>query len=202
MKLVPDPPTTTLRKFTVRDLMAMERAGILEEHERVELLHGNIIAMTPVNPPHAWTVSELHKRFVQHFADEATIVSQNPLRLSADLEENELPFPDVMLLRTRPYRDHPLPEDVHLLVEVSDSTLHKDRTLKLPLYAAANIPEVWIVNLIDKQLESYTEPRKHEYLTRRTHALTARVAPTRFPDQAHAWLPESVLELLDEPNTP
>ncbi|MBS3934390.1 MAG: Uma2 family endonuclease [Truepera sp.] len=191
MTLVREQPEHRLRKFTYRDLVEMERAGILGEDERVELLHGNLITMTPVNPPHAWTVSELHKSFLQRFAEEAVVVSQNPLRLSENLDDDELPLPDVMLLRQRPYRDHPLPEDVYLLVEVSDSTLTKDRTVKLPLYAGVHIPEVWIVNLVDKQLEVYTEPRNRDYLARKTYALTATFAPARFPESAYQWLKAS-----------
>jgi Uma2 family endonuclease len=196
MTLVREQPEHKLRKFTYRDLVEMERAGILGEDERVELLHGNLVAMTPVNPPHALVVDELHERFIEVLGKKARVRSQNPLRLSRDLNDAELPLPDVLLIERRDYTDHPLPEDVHLLVEVSDSTLTKDRSVKLPLYAGVHIPEVWIVNLVDKQLEVYTEPRNRDYLTRKTHALTATFAPIRFPESAHQWLSERVLELL------
>ena len=93
--------------------------------------------------------------------------------------------------------DHPRPADVYLLVEVSDSTLIKDRTIKLPLYAAHGIPELWIVNLVDQQIEVYTEPHGEEYLTRTT-PLTGRFALEHFPDDSNQWLPEAILELLEE----
>jgi hypothetical protein len=93
--------------------------------------------------------------------ERAQIIAQSPLRLSDDLEDDNLPQPDVMLV-ARPevvYADHPRPTDVYLLVEVSDSSLGKDRMVKLPLYAARSIPELWIVNLIDKQSKSIRNPR-------------------------------------------
>jgi Uma2 family endonuclease len=95
------------------------------------------------------------------------------------------------------YADHPRPADVYLLVEVSDSTLSKDRTIKLPLYAAHGIPELWIVNLLDKQIEVYTEPHGNDYLTRITRPLIGQIAPQCFPDDVHQWLPEAFLEMLE-----
>ncbi|MDQ3398211.1 MAG: Uma2 family endonuclease [Deinococcota bacterium] len=188
--------TLELRKFSYRDLLDMERAGILGEDERIELLHGSIVAMTPVNPPHAWAVDELHERFTQALGAAVRVRSQNPLRLSEDLDDSELPLPDVMVMRRRAYTDHPLPENVYFLVEVSDTSLVKDRQVKLPLYAHAGIPELWIVNLVDRQIEVYTEPHGKDYLTRHTHALTSSFAPQRFPSKAQPWLSEEILNLL------
>ena len=187
-----------LRRFTYRELLEMERVGIIQEDQHVELLGGQLVVMT-VNPPHAAAVSHLNRRLHRVFAERAQIVTQSPLRLSEDLEDENLPQPDVMLVAgpEKVYTDHPRPADVHLLIEVSDSTLVKDRTIKLPLYAAHGIPEVWIVNLVDKQIEVYTEPHGHEYLTRTTTLLTGHLAPRRFPDDAQPWLPEALVDLLD-----
>jgi len=177
----------------------MERAGIIQEDQHVELLGGQLIVMT-IHPPHAAAVSHLNRRFQRVFADRAQVITQSPLRLSDDLEDDNLPQPDVMLVAgpEKVYGDHPRPADVYLLVEVSDSTLFKDRTIKLPLYAAHGIPELWIVNLVDKQIEVYTEPHSEEYLTRTTKLLTGRFAPQHFPDDSHQWLPKAILELLEE----
>jgi Uma2 family endonuclease len=187
-----------LRKFTYRELCAMERAGIIEEDQHVELLGGQLVVMT-VNPPHAAAVSHLNRRFNQVFADRVQVITQSPLRLSDDLEDENLPQPDVMLVAgpEKVYADHPRPADVYLLVEVSDSTLAKDRTIKLPLYAACGIPELWIVNLVDQQIEVYTEPHGDDYFIRATYALTGRIAPLSFPDDAHSWLPDAILDLLE-----
>jgi Uma2 family endonuclease len=188
-----------LRRFTYRELLEMERVGIIQEDQHIELLGGQLVVMT-VNPPHAAAVSHLNRRFNRVFADRVQIITQSPLRLSDDLEDENLPQPDVMLVAgpDKVYADHPRPADVRLLVEVSDSTLAKDRTMKLPLYAAHGIPEVWIVNLVDKQVEVYTEPHGHEYLTRTTKPLTGCFAPQGFPDDRHQWLPEGILDLLDD----
>jgi Uma2 family endonuclease len=190
-------PLLDVRKFTYGDLLAMERAGIIQEDQHVELLGGQLVVMT-INPPHAAAVSHLNRRLQRVFADRAQILTQSPLRLSDALEDENLPQPDVMLVAgpEKVYADHPRPADVYLLVEVSDSTLSKDRLLKLPLYAAHGIPELWIVNLVDKHIEVYTEPHGHEYLTRATRPLTGRFAPQRFPDDAQQWLPEAFVEVL------
>jgi Uma2 family endonuclease len=191
-----DTPELVLRRFTYREMLEMARAGILGENERVELLHGSIVAMTPINPPHARTVRELINAFAIAFTGRAQVDSQNPLRLSHELDDDALPLPDVMLLALRDYADHPQPEDVYLLVEVADTTLRKDRSIKLPLYASAGIPELWIVNLVDKRIEVYTDPQGADYLTRRSYGLTEPFAPRRFPDKAQAWLSEEILKLL------
>jgi len=196
----PSYPTTLfeVRKFTYRELLAMERAGIIQEDQHVELLGGQVVVMT-VNLPHAAAVSHLNRRFHRVFADRTQVISQSPLRLSDDLEDDNLPQLDVMLVAgpEKIYADHPRPADVYLLVEVSDSTLTKDRSVKLPLYAAHGIPELWIVNLVDKQIEVYTEPHGDDYLTRTTKPLTGRFAPQCFPDDVQQWLPEAILALLD-----
>lgn len=188
-----------VRKITYRELLEMERTGIIQEDQHVELLGGRLVVMT-VNPPHAATVSHLNRRFHRVFADRVQVVTQSPLRLSDDLEDDNLPQPDMMLVAgpEKVYADHPRPGDVYLLVEVSDSTLTKDRAIKLPLYAAHGIPELWIVNLVDNQIEVYTEPQSEDYLTRKTRPLTECFAPQRFPDDIHQWLPEAILDLLEE----
>jgi Putative restriction endonuclease len=193
-------PTALLevRKFTYRELLAMERVGIIQEDQHVELLGGQLVVMT-VNPPHAAAVSHLNRRLQRVFADRAQVITQSPLRLSDDLDDENLPQPDVMLVAgpEKVYADHPRPADVYLLVEVSDSTITKDRTLKLPIYAAHDIPELWIVNLVDKHIEVYTEPHGNDYLTRATKPLTGRFALRCFPDDAQQWLPEAFLEVFE-----
>lgn len=190
-----------LRKFTYRDLLAMEQAGILGEDEHIELLGGQIYKMT-IKPAHAMVVSILVQRLSVAFDGRAQIIPQNPLRLSDDLHDTELPQPDVMLVKNQWYLDHPRPRDVLLLVEVSDTTLIKDTTIKLPLYAQQGIPEVWIINLVRRRLEIYTAPQGSEYQSRVFHELTARLAPEAFPDALQQWLPEGIHTLLDQQHNP
>jgi Uma2 family endonuclease len=191
-------PLLEVRKFTYQELLAMERAGIIQEDQHVELLGGQVVVMT-VNPPHAAVVAQLNRRLHHVFADRLQVITQNPLRLSEALEDENLPQPDVMLVAgpEKIYADHPRPADVYVLIEVSDSTLAKDRYIKLPLYAAHGIPELWIVNLVDKQIEVYTEPHGDEFLTRTTKPLTGRFAPQCFPHDIQQWLPEAILDLLN-----
>lgn len=190
-----------LRKFTYHDLLEMERAGIIGEDEHVELLGGQLYQRT-IKPAHAMTVSILVRRFSVAFDGRAYVIPQNPLRLSDDVHDTELPQPDVMLVTEQFYLDHPRPPDVLLLVEVSDSTLTKDQTLKLPLYAQVDIPEVWIVNLIQRRFEIYTQPQDGEYRSRVFHDLTADLAPRAFPDILQPWLPEEIHTLLDQQSNP
>ena len=189
-------PALDLLEFTYRDLLELERVGILGD-KRVELLGGQLVVMT-VNPPHAAAVAHLNRRLSAALSERAQVIVQSPLRLSSDLSDKDLPEPDLMLVTDpeKVYPDHPHPEDVFLLVEVSDSTLLKDRTLKLALYAQHAIPEYWIVNLKDKRLEVYTEPRGDEYLNRQTYGLFDPVAPQAFADVRQGWLPETLAELL------
>ena len=199
-------PLADVRRFTCRDLLNMERAGILGADEHVELLHGVIFKMA-INPPHAWAVNWLNQCFSAALAGRALVICQNPLRLSDDWDDNQLPQPDLMLVRDRAYADHPLPDDVQLVVEVSDSSLAKDVAVKLPLYAQAGIAEAWIVNLIDRRLEVYTEPgsttddsgvaRAVTYQRRVDRSLTECFALTAFPDVEEQWVPDRMLDALN-----
>ena len=108
----------------------MERAGILDGDRPVELLHdGQIVVMT-IRPPHAAAVSHLARRFQRALGDHAQVAVQGPLRLSDDMDDVNLPQPDLMLVADpeKVYADHPRPRDVYLLVEVSDTTLAKGST--------------------------------------------------------------------------
>ena len=175
----------------------MERAGILDGDQPVELLEGQIVVMT-IRPPHAAAVSHLDRRFQRIFGERVQVLTQSPLRLSDDMNDVNLPQPDLMLVADpeKVYSDHPRPADVRLLVEVSDTTLAKDRLVKLPLYAAHAIPEFWIVNLVDVQIEIYTDPQGEDFLTRATEPLTGRFAPRCFPSVRQQWLPAALIDLL------
>ena len=192
-----------LRRFTYREVLEMERAGIIDGDQHVELLDGQLVVMT-IDPPHSMAVSHLDRRFQRAFGDHAQVLVQAPLRLSDDMNDTNLPQPDLMLVADpeKVYTDHPRPGDVYLLVEVSDTTLAKDRLVKLPLYAAHAIPEVWIVNLVDRQIEIHTRPHGEEFLTRITRPLTGRFASQRFPTMRQQWLPAALLDLLRQESAP
>jgi Uma2 family endonuclease len=151
------PAALTRRRFTVGEYYRMAEAGILRPDERVELIEGEIITMAAIGSRHSATVMRLTRVFSREIGDRTLVLVQGPVRLS-DLSE---PEPDVALLRPRPddYASaHPGPDDVLLIVEVADTTVAFDRGTKVRLYAAAGIPEYWIVDLAGDRIEVYREP--------------------------------------------
>ena len=144
-------------RLTVRDYHRMGDAGIFGEDDRIELIDGDLIDMAPISPGHASTVNRLSQAFVLACAGRAIVSIQNPIAL----DDRSEPQPDVAILRLRDgfyAARHPGPADILLLVEVADSSLRFDRTVKLPLYARAGIAEVWIVDLQHQVLEAYRAP--------------------------------------------
>ncbi len=171
------------RLFTRKEYHAMGKAGILGHQERVELLEGEIIVMSPIGNRHFTSVLWLTGIFATsgRLAGRADVIIQNPVVASPISE----PEPDLMLLALREDRyafGKPRPQDVLLLIEVADSSLHYDLNVKLPHYAEVGIPEVWIANLQDDRIESYTEPSPEGFRASRIYQLGDTISPTAFPD--------------------
>lgn len=148
--------------FTVSEYERMGQTGVLAPDARVELIEGEIIEMSPIGSRHAACVNLLTKILNKQLGDNAIVSTQAPIRLD-DFSE---PQPDIALLKFRQdfYREaHPQPQDVRLVIEVSDTTVDQDRHVKMPLYARAGIPEALIVNLPDEQLECYAQPEAGSY---------------------------------------
>lgn len=143
--------------FTVDEYHRMTESGILTEDDRVELIEGEIIKMSPIGKQHAACVNRLNA-IINRRIGHLTIVSvQNPVRLN-DYSE---PEPDIALLKPRNdfySQKFPCADDVLLIIEVADTSLDYDRNVKLPLYAESEIPEIWLVNLADDNIERYTQP--------------------------------------------
>lgn len=171
--------TGVRRRFTTAEYERMAATGILREDDRIELIAGEIIQMNPIGGRHIQSVNRL-TRLLSHIAGEQALVSvQNPIRLS----DNSEPQPDLALLRDRDYvTEIPAAADVLLTIEVADSSLAYDRGQKLPLYAAAGIPEAWLVDLIAGSIERHTEPRTDGYRliarASRGESLASTVMPT------------------------
>jgi Uma2 family endonuclease len=150
------------RYFSVIEYYRMAEAGVLSPDDRVELIEGEIVKMSPIGSRHAACVRRLDA-FLNHQAGDLAQVSvQSPVRLN-DFSE---PEPDIALLKPRDdfYADsHPTPADVLLIIEVADTSVEYDRSIKLPLYARAGIPQVLIVNMPSKMIESYAEPVNGAY---------------------------------------
>jgi Uma2 family endonuclease len=131
--------------------------GILTENDAVELIRGEILDKKPIGDAHSASVKRLRTRLGNILGDRAVFGVQDPIRL-ADSE----PEPDITVLVPRDdfyASGTPGPDDVLLLIEVSDSSLDFDRTVKGPLYAEAGIHEYWIVNLVDNCVEVHRDPQ-------------------------------------------
>jgi Uma2 family endonuclease len=142
----------------------MVEAGILSEADRVELIDGEVFEMSPIGKRHAACVGLLTRVLTLLLQHAALVWVQNPIRLDNYSE----PQPDLVVLKFRSdfYRNSlPMPEDVLLVIEVSDTTLEYDRKVKVPLYARAGIPETWVVNLPEERIEVYADPADGEYQT-------------------------------------
>lgn len=154
-------------QWTVADYHKLAEIGLLSE-KRVELISGEIIDRSSIGKLHAATVNKINQVLSDLIGQNHIVSIQNPIFID-DYSE---PEPDFALLKSREdfYAGQlPGPSDVLLIVEVADTTLAKDRQVKIPLYAEAQIPEYWIVNLHDEVLERYTEPKGSEYVLRRLY---------------------------------
>ena len=149
-------------RYSIADFHRMGGAGIFAPDVRVELIQGEIIDMSPIGSGHAGLVKHLIRIF-SHTLDDTTIIAvQDPVVLN-DFSE---PQPDLALLRYREdfyANSHPRAEDVLLIVEVADTSLQYDREVKLPLYARAGIPEVWLVDVEGQVVECYSRLEEGRY---------------------------------------
>jgi Uma2 family endonuclease len=150
------PPPEPIWRLSVAQYHEMIKTGILDEDDPVELLEGWLIPKMPKNPPH-----RVAKRLAQNALDHLLpsgwyVEDQEPITT-----EDSEPEPDITIIRGAP-RDylerHPGPNDVPLVIEVSDATLRRDRGLKKRIYARAGIQVYWIINLLENCIEVYTEP--------------------------------------------
>jgi Uma2 family endonuclease len=157
---------TSLWRLSVQQYHQMREQGILTEVDTIELLDGLLVEKMPKNPPH-----RIATRLVRDVLENLNlsgwyVETQEPITLS-----NSEPEPDVAVIRgnTMDYSDrHPGADDVVLVIEVADSTLERDRTIKQKIYAKAGIANFWILNLVDRVLEVYVQPQDETYQSQRT----------------------------------
>jgi Uma2 family endonuclease len=150
------------RLFSVEEYHRMFDLGILTERDRVELIRGEIIRMSPIGRRHAACVNRLNDLLQKKLGIRALVSIQNPVELD-DISE---PQPDVVLLKRKDdyYESgHPQAEDILLLIEVADTTVELDRGVKIPIYAEDGIIEVWLVNLDEQCVEVYRAPHLNGY---------------------------------------
>jgi Uma2 family endonuclease len=149
-------PNELIYRLTIEQYHEMVRAGIVTDEDRVELLEGWLVAKMSKNPPHVIVTKRVQRALDALLPEGFHTRTQDPITL-ADSE----PEPDVVVTRgnEEQYRErHPGPQETPLIVEVADSTLVRDRGMKLEIYAAAGIPVYWIINLLDQQIEVYEAP--------------------------------------------
>jgi len=168
------------RQFNAEEFHRMADAGIFGENDRLELIDGEIVEMTPIGPFHAECVRRLTKLLVQRVGNQAEVSVQNPIQLGP---QSEL-YPDIALLQVREhgYRlSHPGPKDILLLIEAGDTTFDADRMVKIPRYAQAGIPEIWLIDLPGSQVHVYTEPSLNGYKNIRVLRGTDGLQATQLP---------------------
>ena len=174
-------PVPAQHRFNVRAYYRMAESGVLPPDSRVELLNGRIIDMSPIGPAHGGTVKQLSRLFNLLARGRWLVSTQDPVRL----DDHSEPEPDVALLIPAPddYTSRlPGPDEVYLVIEVSDSTLDYDREEKLPAYGRAGVAEVWIVNLNEAALEIYREPHYTGYGSKIVLGAGGQAAPLAFSD--------------------
>lgn len=176
LRLLPGP-------FTLDTYHRLGELGVLDEDDRVELLDGQIVAMTPIGAAHAACVNRLNHLLTRRLGRDACVSVQNPLILAERWE----PQPDLAVLRQPAgLSSERLPEaqDVLLVIEVADSSLEHDRDVKLPRYAAAGIPEAWLVDLSSDTLRVCRQPSPDGYAEIVTAIRRTTLRPVQLPGVA------------------
>lgn len=149
--------TTRKKLFTIDEYHQLVDLGFFTENDRIELIRGEIVEMAPKRTPHSVCNSKLFGELYKLLGDRANVRGQEPITLPSNSE----PEPDVVIAKKKDdnyLSAHPTVKDLILIIEISDSTLKYYRETKLSLYAEAGIKYYWIANLVDSQLEVYTNP--------------------------------------------
>ncbi|MBE9110122.1 Uma2 family endonuclease [Nodosilinea sp. LEGE 07298] len=183
-------PHVAIAKWTLDDYHQMIAAGILSDR-RVELLNGEIIEMPPEGEPHAYYASTVGDYLRAMLGEQAQIRESHPITIPAAQSETEPDLAVVQPLGKEYLQHHPYPENVFWLMEFSDTSLQKDLEPKAKTYAAAGIPEYWVVNLQRMELVVMRNPVNEVYQSQTT-LKEGSITPIAFPD-----VPISVRRLLD-----
>jgi len=174
------PPIERYRLTSAMYRQIVEK-GILSEDDRVELIEGELVTMPPIGPEHLGVVNQIAGLLISQLGQRSIVSIQGPVHLG----DFSTPQPDLALLAPRrDYYKRALPQagDILLVIEVADSSLAYDREVKMPLYARANIPEAWIINLIDRWIEVYRDPSPAGYTTLLKILPGKSIAPRAFAD--------------------
>jgi Uma2 family endonuclease len=174
-------------RLTVTDYRRLVELGFLGEDDRIELIRGELIQMAAKGTAHETCITRLLRVLPPILGQRATLRCQSPIALAFDGE----PEPDFAIVQNREddYESaHPTPAETFLVIEVADSSLEYDRTVKLSLYAEASIPHYWLFDVVDRILETYSEPAQISlgqfgYLNKRIIPISGVVEFPLFPEQ-------------------
>ncbi len=179
------------RKFTVEEYYRMGEAGVFQPGERVELIEGVILRMSPKGTRHAASTTCAAVYFIKTLGDQVVVRIQDPI----DIGRHSEPEPDIVLAvpQEKKYFDHhPLPSEILLVLEIADTTIPYDRVKKGRIYARAGIAQYLILNVNTRELEDYTDPDEDGYRARQTYRADQSFTLLAFPDIAvavHELLP-------------
>jgi len=179
-EVVQQHPQPRRLRFKVDDYYKMIELGILDDYENTEIIDGELIQKMTIGDRHAAVVNFLNRILSRNLPDTVLLSVQNPLRLS-ELDE---PEPDFVLADLTKYDGlrHPRPAETLVVIEVSDKSLKTDRETKLPLYAQAEIPEVWIVNLPNDVVEVHQRPALGIYQLAKIYKRGETIESSVLPD--------------------
>jgi Uma2 family endonuclease len=181
------PPTpltlepASLKRWTVRDYHQMSETGLLDPHERTELIAGQITLMVAKGTSHVTSLYLLVNTLRDKLGNSVLIRTQDPIQLD-DLSE---PEPDLAIVRGTVLdyaTQHPHPSDIYLIIEVADRTLKYDCETKDKLYALAGISDYWVLDVKNRQLHIFRDPTPTGYTSHLILAEPNRAVPLAFPD--------------------
>ncbi len=183
--ILTEPEFPRLRRWTLEEYNRMVNAGILTAQDKVQLVEGEIVEMTPQNSPHMITVTKAFRLLEKAAGDKQYVRIQGPLILEPDSE----PEPDVAVVTGSPDDDwYAHPTTALLVIEVADSSLAFDRTRKARVYAHAGIPEYWIINVEERCIEVHRDPAadvpapaEPHYMTRTVYRPGESITPIAMP---------------------
>jgi Uma2 family endonuclease len=178
--------TSNIHKFTVQQYHLMHEAGVFGHGDRLELINGEITEMSPIGRKHAACVIRVTKLLQKKLDDLVLVSVQNSIRL----DDGSEPQPDFAVLKPRDdfYAEAlPTPADILLIIEVADSTIAYDREVKMPLYAAAGIPEMWLFDVNEQVILGYSQPATRGYKKMQRYEQDDKFFILAFPDISFSW---------------
>jgi Uma2 family endonuclease len=185
----------TAKRFTLTEYHRLTELGFLKASDHIELIRGEIVHMAAKGVAHEVCITRLCRELPKRLGEAVTIRCQSPITLPCNSE----PEPDFVLVRNRPddyISGHPTPNDILLVIEVSDSSITYDQTTKLSLYAENRIADYWIFNLLDAVLECYGDPYQSAhgtwaYRSKQIYLSTESVVIPNVPDGRSLFLENS-----------